>query len=86
MNASEATDLMTMEYLNSWGSSKNKDVAKAKEVVGKLLEQCSPIKRNIDEADKPEKWNPINGEGVNTWEADGALLVRFLAHKGVERQ
>jgi len=86
LNASEATALMTMEYLNSWGSSKNKDFAKASGVVEKLLTQCLPLKRELEKANQPDSWNPINGEGVNIWEADGALLVRFLAHKGVEKQ
>lgn len=84
LNPKQAVDLMTMEYINSWGSSKNKDVTQANNLVEKLLKQCRPIKRDLNQSD-PEQWQPIHGKGIDLWEADGALLVRFLAHKGVER-
>lgn len=84
LNPKQAVDLMTMEYLNSWGSSKNKDATQANDLVKKLLKQCRPIKRDLNQSD-PEQWQPIHGQGIDLWDADGALLVRFLAHKGVER-
>lgn len=79
----QAVDLLVMEYLNSWGNTKDKDIHKAKELVAKLLKQCHPIKRDPDH--QPAEWLPIHGKDINMWKADGALLVRFLARKGVEQ-
>lgn len=84
LSFSETVDLMAMEYLNSWGSSKHKDIQNAKTVIHKLLTQCSPIKREKDK--EIESWQPVDGNGRNALEADAALLVRFLSQKGVEKQ
>ena len=84
LNEVQAIDLLTMEYLNSWGNSKNKNVTQAKEQVGRLLNQCNPRKRDAERPDSPEKWPPVHGEHAQQWLADGALLLRFLARKGVE--
>lgn len=112
LNEQQAIDLMTMEYLNSWGSSKNKDLETAKALVTTLLKQCRPLKRNKDE-DDTDKWLQVTKEDLTAefakklglkdekndadksanheklapikyWKADGALLVRFLAQKGME--
>ncbi len=96
LNETQAIDLMTMEYLNSWGSSKNKDIEAAKDLVTKLLNQCRPRKRDKDKSD-PNTWLQVTDKDIDQkaapflkpkdiliWEADGALLVRFLAQKGVE--
>lgn len=77
LNADQANSLMKMEYLNSWGSSKDKDEEDAAVTVNKLLEQCRSMQRVVKEGS--EFIQPLN----NTLQADGALLVRFLAHKGV---
>lgn len=96
LNEKQAIDLMTMEYLNSWGSNKHKVKKDAEELVTELLNQCRPRKRDKDKS-KPEDWlqvtdkdidqelaSHLKPEDIRIWEADGALLVRFLAQKGVE--
>jgi len=77
LDEAQANALMTMEYLNSWGSTKNKDAKSAESTVEKLLKQCRPMQRVVKDGN--ETLQPAN----NTLKADGALLVRFLAHKGV---
>lgn len=80
----QASSLMAMEYLNSGKSDlssiKNAQerLDKAKDRVRPLLKQCRPVIRNKDK--NTEQW-----ESSPRLEADGALLVRFLAQKGVER-
>lgn len=80
----EALSLMAMEYLNSGKSDlssiKNAQerLDKAKDRVRPLLKQCRPVVRNKDKS--VDQWQPSS-----CLEADGALLVRFLAQKGVER-
>lgn len=81
-----AVSLMAMEYLNSGKSqsgpstSKEQSLEKAREMVRPLLEQCqhwhSPA--TSDTTSVPE----INTE--TGYLIDGALLVRFLAQKGIE--
>lgn len=77
LDQAQASELMKMEYLNSWGSSKDKDMAEAAHTVEKLLKQCRPMQRIVQ--GESETLQPAN----NILKADGALLVRFLAHKGV---
>lgn len=84
LNRQQAIDLMAMEYLNSWGGSKGKNINDAKALVAKLLLQCRPVKRDLELTDS-SKWPPIHGEGIEKFEAYGALLVRFLSQKGVEK-
>lgn len=73
----QALSLMATEYLNS-GAARTKNMDEARNVIRPLLEQCRPVIRDLK---KPQ----------NEWRrssclaADGALLLRFLAHKGVER-
>ncbi len=78
LNPTEAIDLMCMEYLNS-GASKINTMQEAKAIIEPLLEQCRRVTRNI-KIDAPDNW-----ERSPFLRVDGALLVRFLAHKGVER-
>lgn len=113
LDEEQAIDLMTMEYLNSWGSNKNKDIKTAKGLVTTLLDQCRPRKRDKDNSDS-NSWLQVTKKDIEekfakklelqdeksdadkqanykklacikNWEADGALLVRFLAQKGVEK-
>jgi CRISPR-associated protein Cmr2 len=70
--------LITAEYLSS-GSAATKDSEEARRIIHPLLEQCEPVVRDLREPDK-KKWRRRD-----RLEADGALLVRFLAHKGIER-
>lgn len=70
----DSIDLMCMEYLNS-GKTTVKTMAQAREHIKRLLEQCRQVRRDV------------NGKIVKEsfLFADGALLVRFLAQKGIER-
>lgn len=78
----QAVSLMAMEFINS-GKSKLKNVQEnieqAKDVIRPLLIQCRPVIRNVDEQD------PMNWPRSLYVEVDAALLIRFLAHKGIER-
>lgn len=81
----DAISLMAMEYLNSGKSNlssiKNakERIDKAKDIIRPLLKQCRPVIRDKDISDS-SKW-----ARKKQLKADGALLVRFLAQKGVER-
>ncbi|MBU0655546.1 MAG: type III-B CRISPR-associated protein Cas10/Cmr2 [Gammaproteobacteria bacterium] len=75
----DALALMAMEYLNS-GKSDLKTMDQAKDRIEPLLKQCRPVIRDKDQADST-KW-----ERSERLEADGALLVRFLAQKGMENE
>lgn len=78
LDEDKSVSLMASEYLNS-GSAKTKKLDEARAIVRPLLEQCRPVIRDKNETDNM-KW-----EKSNRLEADGALLVRFLAQKGVEQ-
>lgn len=75
-----ALDFMAAEYLNS-GLTQNKKIGmpEAKNRIKPLLDQCRPVTRI-----KTGEGN-MNWEKSSRLEVDGALLVRFLANKGVER-
>ncbi len=76
----KAVALMAMEYLNS-GVAKAKGIKgmdKAREIIEPLLVQCRP--RYRDKTKPKDQWT----EDARL-HADGALLVHFLAKKGVER-
>jgi CRISPR-associated protein Cmr2 len=77
--------LIAMEYLNS-GNIKlsqikdaNERLEKAIDAIHPLLNQCRPVIRAI------EKKNSDDWKRSPRLEADAALLVRFLAHKGIEQ-
>ncbi len=74
----EDIDLMCMEYLNS-GANYLTTMAQAKTMIAPLLTQCRRVTRDIT-IDNKDDWKRSDFLRV-----DGALLVRFLAHKGVER-
>ena len=109
----QAIKLMTMEYLNSWGSKNQKDTEEAVKIVTNLLDQCRPLKRKLNKScdewlqvnindlsddcikkyklfpnaksdTDEDKYNITQLKNFKIWKADGALLVRFLAQKGVE--
>ena len=75
----DALDLMAMEYLNSGKVETKLGMEGARARIRPLLGQCRPVTRNKNQKDS-EKWTKSE-----RLEADGALLVRFLAQKGVER-
>lgn len=76
----EAQDLLVMEYHNS-GLVRGKTVTMkdAEMRVKLLLDQCRPVFRDKNKT-APDQWPKSE-----RLEADGALLIRFLAQKGVER-
>jgi len=72
--------LMVSEYVSAMSNDtipKKERIEKAKETVRRLLEQCRPVKRDAKEQNQ-KKW-----KRSKRIEADGAMLVRFLARKGV---
>lgn len=76
----DAVALLAVDYLASGineGCKKLK-IKDAKDIIQPLLEQCRPVTRHKNES-------AVNFSISNRLEVDGALLVRFLAHKGVER-
>ncbi|MFA7240140.1 MAG: type III-B CRISPR-associated protein Cas10/Cmr2 [Sulfuricellaceae bacterium] len=76
LDNAQAVSLMAMEYLNS-GASTAKTMDEARKIVQPLLEQCCPTLRKRNGEETTFEPQPLD--------ADGALLVRFLAQKGVGR-
>lgn len=74
----QAISLMAAEYLAS-GVAETGSLDKARKIIRPLLEQCRPVIRDQTQ-ENPAKWKKST-----CLNADGALLVRFLAQKGVER-
>ena len=78
----QAVSLLAMEYINSGVAKakgiKDKDMDKAREAIEPLLVQCRPQYR--DKTKPKHQWT----KDTRLY-ADGALLVHFLAKKGVER-
>ena len=74
----QACSLLAVDFKNS-ADNRKLTIDQAKEVIKPLLKQCRAVCRNAEEPDDPEKW-----ESSPLLRADGALLVRFLAQKGVE--
>jgi len=79
LGESEQLDLMAMEYLNS-GLVRNLMLGMpyARSRISDLLSQCRPKQRK-------RVASTVQYDASSRLEADGALLVRFLALKGVER-
>ena len=77
LDGDQAVELMAAEYLSS-GVCEKITMKHAKEVVRPLLEQCRPIYRDEQKPDSPDEWQKDDKVLV-----DAALLVRFLAQKGV---
>lgn len=76
----KAVSLMAMEYLNS-GESVVKTMDAARDIVRPLMKQCQYVVREVDDAGVPQ----FSVEHDKGFSADAALLVRFLAKKGIER-
>ncbi|MFM2319180.1 MAG: hypothetical protein RLZZ215_1801, partial [Pseudomonadota bacterium] len=76
--------------LNSGVAKTNqiKTMEQAREIIKPLLKQCRHVVRKIDyQGDTKTKPPKIccETEAKYGFKADAALLVRFLAHKGIER-
>ena len=78
LSAAQAKSLMAMEYLNSGLAEKGLAKNVAEDRIAPLLEQCRPHVRVVDDHGNA---HPIDSRRHTV---DGALLVRFLAQKGVE--
>ncbi len=78
LDPEQAVSLMAAEYLDS-GAATTGNLERARAIVRPLLEQCRPVRRDQKETD-PRKW-----PRSTCLDADGAMLLRFLAQKGVER-
>lgn len=77
----DALSLLAVDYLASGINEGRKPKLKldnAKRIIQPLLEQCRPVVRS-------KSGDRVSFSISNRLEADGALLVRFLARKGVER-
>ncbi len=78
LSAEQAEGLITAEYLQALQASGVAITrAQAEPFVKQLLQQCRPVVRDAEKDPKEWRRSPC-------LEADGALLVRFLAQKGVE--
>ncbi|MCX7096281.1 MAG: type III-B CRISPR-associated protein Cas10/Cmr2 [Methylococcales bacterium] len=82
LSADQAVELMAAEYFSSGLCDKNykpsQRMEHAQAVVRPLLEQCRPIYRDDQKPKSPDDWRRDDKVFV-----DAALLVRFLAQKGV---
>lgn len=78
----EAIDLMCMEYLNS-GKTAAKTMQDAKEIIQPLLTQCRLVCREEStfSTGQSPKYDYCTSDFLKV---DAALLVRFLANKGIE--
>jgi CRISPR-associated protein Cmr2 len=77
----DALSLLAVDYLASGineGRKPKLTLPDAKRIIQPLLEQCRTVIRHKNES-------TVSFSISNRLEADGALLVRFLARKGVER-
>lgn len=82
LSETEAIDLMCMEYLNS-GKTTFTTIDEAKKTTKLLLKQCRRFTRKMNKDNKEEAIS--NWERSDVLRVDAALLVRFLANKGIER-
>lgn len=76
LNEAEALSLLAVDFKNS-GDNRDMSMAQAEAMIAPLLNQCRAVTRDKDQT--PDQW--IKNEQLHV---DGALLVRFLAQKGVE--
>ncbi|MBK1695136.1 type III-B CRISPR-associated protein Cas10/Cmr2 [Chromatium weissei] len=77
----EAVSLLAVDYLASGVNDNRRDklkIADAEALIKPLVEQCRPVTRH-------NKDGTVTFTSSNRLEPDGALLVRFLAQKGVEK-
>lgn len=78
INEAQAADLLAVDFLSSGDNRKAITVEEARAFILPLLSQCRPVKRVANAP--PDSWprSPCLEPG-------GALLVRFLAQKGVDQ-
>jgi len=79
LNQEQASTLLATDYLSSGVNDKRQiSLADAKQTIATLLGQCRRVIRTLNENGE-EQWRR-----KKRLEADGALLVRFLATKGMD--
>ena len=80
LNEKEAAELLAVDFKNSGNNRDIRDmtVAEAAGKIGPLLDQCRAVKREA--TTQKNNWKKSH-----LLRSDGALLVRFLAQKGVGR-
>ncbi len=82
LTSEQALKLMTAEYISSGvHGEKRPTTDQVQPTVERLLRQCRPQIRHVNN-DPPK--DDVTFEITDQLQADGALLVRFLARKGVE--
>lgn len=74
----EAIDLLAVDYVNSADNRERVNMKIARSAIKPLLRQCRAVTRDLKEPNA-NKWKESPRLTV-----DGALLVRFLAQKGVQ--
>ena len=83
LSEQEALDLLAVDF---WASADNREklltLDEAKSLIEPLLTQCRPCKRLLKDGKEVE---PSQWKRSKKLKADGALLVRFLATKGIEQ-
>ncbi|MDM8565356.1 type III-B CRISPR-associated protein Cas10/Cmr2 [Candidatus Halobeggiatoa sp. HSG11] len=79
LNESQQLALLATDYVNA-GNNKELNLENAEKEIKPLLNQCRRYKRDVDESDI-KKWKDTSGR----IDVDGALLIRFLVNKGVEK-
>jgi CRISPR-associated protein Cmr2 len=72
----ECVNLLAVDYVNSADNRKQVGLKQAKTEIEPLLSQCTPHRRTTGQQTKDEPHGRLK--------VDGALLVRFLAQKGVD--
>ncbi|MDM8561252.1 type III-B CRISPR-associated protein Cas10/Cmr2 [Candidatus Parabeggiatoa sp. HSG14] len=78
LEESQQCTLLATDYVAA-GNNRKIDLETAKQEVAALLEQCRRYKRDAEQP--KETWKEPSGR----IDVDGALLVRFLVGKGVEK-
>ena len=79
LNDNLALELLSMQFLNSGFNRGKWNRAKAREQIAPLLDQC---RRRVRVRDDKERISTETRPGLHV---DAALLVRFLAQKGLDR-
>ena len=78
LDEEQARALMAMEYINSGLAKEGITQDEAIEFIAPLLQQCRPRFRKTDDSGE------VQIKDSQQYRIDGALLVRFLAQKGME--
>lgn len=77
LNDEESLDLLAVDFKNSGDNRKSITIEIAKQKITPLLRQCRAVTRHKDKHIQNWQTSPLLRD-------DGALLVRFLAQKGVQ--